>query len=284
MIAWLAACAGQKECDEGFGRADDGNCYPVQEAPPPATSADVDSDGDGVSDGDEASQGLDPLDPDSDDDGLTDGEEVDQYHTDPLSADTDADTYTDRDEITEGTDPNDDASRIYQGYWPYNPDKDAMNDPGFGNGITGVGERVPRFQWADQFRDSVDFYDFAQHDRRVIFVVCKDYISYCVDLTLYFASLSSDALGLTFPKTRKALDAGDLYMVIALDDGSAVEFGRSYVEEAPICIVEDAQQQLIDQIGAFDAYPAAVVLDDELRVEIIGDAWPDVLDQLESEL
>lgn len=65
------------------------------------------SDNDGLSDEREIELGTDPLNPDTDGDGLSDGEEVDVYNTDPLKPDTDGDLHTDGREITQGTDPND---------------------------------------------------------------------------------------------------------------------------------------------------------------------------------
>ncbi|MGB2982641.1 MAG: hypothetical protein WBC63_02135, partial [Candidatus Bipolaricaulia bacterium] len=51
----------------------------------------ADSDGDGLSDAEEAVLSTDALNPDSDGDGLTDGEEYLERFTDPLSEDTDGD-------------------------------------------------------------------------------------------------------------------------------------------------------------------------------------------------
>lgn len=79
-------------------------------------SIDLDSDDDGLTDGEEAVLGTDPNDADSDDDGLTDGDEVNVYDTDPLDPDTDNDGLNDGDEIALGTDP-------------FNPDTD-------GDGLT----------------------------------------------------------------------------------------------------------------------------------------------------
>ncbi|MBX2992742.1 MAG: OmpA family protein [Bacteroidetes bacterium] len=67
---------------------------------------DDDSDGDGLTDGEERQIGTDPNDPDSDQDGLSDGQEVKVYKTDPLNADTDGDGLRDGDEVFRfGTDP-----------------------------------------------------------------------------------------------------------------------------------------------------------------------------------
>ena len=48
---------------------------------------------------------TDPLKADSDGDGLTDGEEVNTYHTDPLNVDTDGDGISDYDEVKLGLNP-----------------------------------------------------------------------------------------------------------------------------------------------------------------------------------
>ncbi len=66
----------------------------------------VDSDGDGLSNTFEITAGLDPFDLDTDDDGLNDGEEVNTHKTDPLKKDTDDDGLNDGEEInTHKTDP-----------------------------------------------------------------------------------------------------------------------------------------------------------------------------------
>ena len=64
----------------------------------------IDSDGDGVSDEDEAALGTDPNSADSDGDGLSDGEEA-ALGTDPLNQDSDDDGLTDGAEALSGLDP-----------------------------------------------------------------------------------------------------------------------------------------------------------------------------------
>jgi hypothetical protein len=71
---------------------------------------DTDTDDDGLWDGQEVQNGLDPLvddaNDDADSDGLTNIEEVDIYGTNPLDPDTDGDGVSDGDEINVyGTDP-----------------------------------------------------------------------------------------------------------------------------------------------------------------------------------
>ncbi|MDZ7290156.1 MAG: OmpA family protein [candidate division KSB1 bacterium] len=61
----------------------------------------ADSDGDGINDADEIKKyKTNANKADSDGDGLTDGEEITKYNTDPLKADTDGDGLSDSDEIT----------------------------------------------------------------------------------------------------------------------------------------------------------------------------------------
>lgn len=80
---------------------------PVAE-PAPATPGD--SDGDGLEDAIEFELGTDPFDIDTDDDGLTDGDEYYIFLTGTRNPDTDGDGVLDGTEVQNGTDPNDPAS------------------------------------------------------------------------------------------------------------------------------------------------------------------------------
>ncbi|HSW55746.1 MAG TPA: OmpA family protein [Ignavibacteriaceae bacterium] len=69
-------------------------------------SCSSDRDNDGLGKCDEEKLGTDPKNPDTDGDGLSDGDEVFDYKTDPLKADTDGDGLSDYDEIMKyNTDP-----------------------------------------------------------------------------------------------------------------------------------------------------------------------------------
>jgi parallel beta-helix repeat protein/predicted outer membrane repeat protein len=70
---------------------------------------DSDSDDDGLSDGAEVANGTEPLTADTDGDGLWDGDE-ETYGTDPLAADTDGDEYDDGAEVVHGSTPSDSDS------------------------------------------------------------------------------------------------------------------------------------------------------------------------------
>jgi outer membrane protein OmpA-like peptidoglycan-associated protein len=70
-------------------------------------SCSSDKDKDGIGRCDEEKLGTDPNNPDTDGDGLTDGDEVMKYKTNPLKADTDGDGLSDGDEVMKyKTDPN----------------------------------------------------------------------------------------------------------------------------------------------------------------------------------
>lgn len=85
----------------------------------PLIPAELDSDGDGLTDEEEMALGTDPLNPDSDGDGLTDYDEVRVYGTDPLNPDTDGDGLTDYEEVmiykTEPLNPDSDGDGFSDG-------------------------------------------------------------------------------------------------------------------------------------------------------------------------
>jgi len=99
-----------------------------------------DTDGDGLGDGEEVkTYATNPLIPDTDSDGLGDGEEVHNRRTDPLNPDTDGDQLVDGDEVKRNTDPLNpdtdadllvDGDEVTRGTDPLNPDTDAdgLND------------------------------------------------------------------------------------------------------------------------------------------------------------
>jgi hypothetical protein len=84
---------------------------PAEEpAPAEPVTAPGDSDGDGLEDAIEVELGTDPVDLDTDDDGLTDGDEYYVYQTGTRNPDSDGDGVVDGVETANGTDPNDPAS------------------------------------------------------------------------------------------------------------------------------------------------------------------------------
>nr|MDO8082107.1 clostripain-related cysteine peptidase [Candidatus Freyarchaeota archaeon] len=81
----------------------------------------LDYDSDGLNNSQEYSQGTNAFNPDTDGDGLTDGQEVNIYGTNPLNSDTDSDGMPDRWEVANGLNPLvDDSSG--------DPDSDALTN------------------------------------------------------------------------------------------------------------------------------------------------------------
>lgn len=76
---------------------------PTAPTTPTTPPAPIDSDGDGLTDGEEADIGSDPNSPDTDVDGLLDGDEVNDYGTNPNAFDTDGDERGDYEEVNDST-------------------------------------------------------------------------------------------------------------------------------------------------------------------------------------
>jgi len=118
---------------------------------------DVDSDNDGIEDADEVDMGTDPTEADTDGDGIEDGDE-ETYGTDPLLADTDTDGLNDMDEITAGSDPVNMFSWPGAGVWP---DMTAnASAAGVDGGTYGFDEVFPDMTGQDINDTEVSIYQF----------------------------------------------------------------------------------------------------------------------------
>jgi hypothetical protein len=189
---------------------------------PPSTDAAVD-----VSDP--------PADPKADDDGdgLTNEEEA-QIGTNPQAVDTDGDTYSDFDEVFEGKDPLDPNSRIYIGYWPYNPNKDAIVDPGW-DSEPADGTVIPQYKAKDQYGDWVDLYDFAAGGIPIVLDVATWFCEPCKALAHYFATGDTTWLD-TYPwwqakykPVKDLIDSGQLIWITVLYTKGNVPVGEEEV-------------------------------------------------------
>lgn len=129
------SCSAEEEVVQQTVDMDDDGLTDQEEMELGTDPNDPDTDGDGLSDGEEVNAySTDPTDDDSDDDGLTDGEEINEYRTDPSAADSDGDGIPDGEEVnnyqTDPTDPDtdddgiSDGQEIAQGSDPTDP-----NDP-----------------------------------------------------------------------------------------------------------------------------------------------------------
>lgn len=95
------------------------------------SGGDIDSDGDGLLDSEEATLGTDPFNPDTDGDGLSDGEEVRNHKTDPLNPDSDFDGLKDGAEVlvyrTNPLDPDTDKGGVTDGHEVIEDGTDPLN-------------------------------------------------------------------------------------------------------------------------------------------------------------
>ncbi len=299
---WLAACASPTEGTEGgdcrdgadndrdgFFDCDDDGCWgsPDCGESDADTDADVDSDtdadtglhadsdGDGVSDEDERAHGTDPHDPDTDDDGLTDGEEV-EIGTDGTRPDTDRDGYTDSEEVDAGTDPVDRDSVIYQGGWPYNPDKDSISGLDWREELY-EGDVVYRFTGVDQFGDTVDLYDFADHGRYVVLALSTAWDTYSQEMASWLndePSLWDDRESeLGIEDVPRGVADGDVWWVTILvqdreGDPPSNATVADWYDDYPnpvIPVLADSEQVMITHLH-LTYVPSLVLLDETMRV------------------
>ena len=93
---------------------------------------------------------------DSDGDGVSDEEEA-ALGTDPESDDTDLDGWTDGEELERNTDPVDGSDKPYEGGWPIGDCRDSVQ----ADGSLSQGGIAPNFELIDTYGDTVALHDFC---------------------------------------------------------------------------------------------------------------------------
>ena len=168
--------------------------------------------------------------------------------------DSDGDGYTDKAEKLAGTNPEDFNSSIYQGFWPFNIQKESIFNPGFGicpnaNGckcdienmcpedsectqlnmgmycVPKVGSRVPRFKGTDQFGDTFDLYDLANQGKPILIEIGTTWPQACRDFSAWRSYVNDDVRKNKwwkeeYEEIRNIIDNQDIYWVhiIHLDE------------------------------------------------------------------
>ncbi len=223
---------------------------------------------------------------DADGDGLTNGEEA-EMGTDPDNMDSDGDGYQDGHEVTEGSDPTDAESKIYTGGWPYNPDKDALSEPDWSS-VAAVGAQVPRFTAVDQYGDTVDLYDFASQGRPVVIDMGTKWCGPCKALAAYLSDGNMEHLvwehesaeegdyypwwSAEYEGLAERVATGEIYWLTVLFSESASSGPASQADceewhtEFPnpaIPVLADSDLSLHDWIGV-QSYPVLNLVDENM--------------------
>lgn len=240
--------------------------------------AEVDSDGDGLFDSEEAELGLDPNSDDTDGDGLVDGAEA-GHGADPLLPDTDEDGYTDRDEVYTGHDPADPEDRIYKGNWPYVFDKSVI--PKTAGDFRAIGNTFFRLKLVDHLGEEVDLYDFYNADKPIVIDISAAWCGPCNGLGLYLDG-KSEAYGFAemWPAGPDVVSRGDVYWLTILGEDSdnnpakkpdATDWYREYKNDAVVVLADDSYEA--SEFVALTAWPTVLLLEPDLTISADPADW-----------
>lgn len=220
---------------------------------------DADDDGDGLDNAEEAALGTDPNDVDSDDDGYEDGWEV-----------------------AEGTDPTSADSRIYQGNWPYNPDKDDIPAGAFGVAAQ-VGGSSPRFVAIDQHGDAFELFDFAGQGKPVFLDVSAEWCGPCNEFSSFLSGRDDNFFGGSdaWKLFRSKLNAGDYYLITLMYQDSRSSpstlttlqrWDGNYPNER-IPVTTDPRYQMSARDGVIRpaGVPSGSLLDEDMKWLVVDD-------------
>jgi hypothetical protein len=270
LLAALVACTPYAEKDDDGDGVTNG-----QEETNGTDVAKADTDGDGLSDGDEAAFGSDPLVGDTDQDGLTDDAEQ-AAGSSPIAEDTDGDGYSDADEVDFGSDPADNNDFIYDGGWPYNRNKDDFTDPGWDRPAK-RGEYLPRFTMTDQFGDTVDIYDFIDQGKPLMLDLSGLWCSWCHEVADFIDGEGNTVFDgpdyAKYASLPEMVANGEVYWITVID---ADEGGQPATEQDAVTwaaqhpnpkvpVLADTEGQLTDWFRP-SGYPTMALFDDQLEI------------------
>ncbi len=232
-----------------------------------------DADGDGLTWSEEQELGTDPAEADTDGDGVSDGDEVQELGTDPLAADSDGDGYDDGLEREEGSSPTDGFS------WPEGdcrwPD---FSDEAADNGVVGsgwaLGDIIHDFQLIDRHEGPLSLYQYYG------FVILLDFSAgWCNPCR----AIAEDAEELY--QEHKSRGFTVIHVMLHGNDDSIyadTEFLTEWTEEYGLTFPVTREQEpefvtnSLRTAGTLvGGIPNFVVLDRDLRIDFQASGYPD---------
>ncbi len=215
----------------------------------------VDSDGDGLTNSEEADLGTDPELADSDGDGIDDGEEIEQG-LNPLSVDSDGDGYSDWDELDQGSDPTDEDDGIFEGGFPYNPEAEDCDDDEF-DGKASEGDELPCGTFVTQFDEDWNLWNMKDNAQYAVIDTGAVWCGPCNAIAAWLDG--EDAyFGAEMDAAREAVWNGDVIWVTSLfqdESGNPAELRdiEDWADEYPtegVPVLVDDDRDIADWIQA----------------------------------
>lgn len=224
-----------------------------------------DFDHDGLGSFNEAAAGTKDLRSDTDGDGLSDGDEVLRYQTDPISADSDGDEAEDGLEVEYGFDPLDELSAPYAKGWPVTP-AEAKASLADAPGKMVVGRGLLRAFLRGKEGEFVDLYDYALHRKPVMLFVGNS------EVAITESEYVSGGNSLIFSKWIVQKFTSDEVAFAVVATMSSADYPRPpelsdirRCEDVPHGCFADTSWDLFRHIDTEDPY-TAILLDEQMVV------------------